>query len=234
MFLVASCAPRAVPEESLAVVEARREHGRGNDVTLPRDGSYDVIVRATSEGMTEDSPAVLYRLGVSRDRVIKDVVRLGVKPALGVTLHFSAGIGYGRVSLPDRSFNGEAISVHGGPGYQVSERIGIDVIADVCAFLNPTAPLAGVGAMLGPRLRYGNKNHGFVGVSAGPSLLMTLTSVPDDGTEPQTSGVAARADYGLALSRGNQPRSKMTMRFFIQHMWHGESSYFAAGFAVSL
>jgi hypothetical protein len=210
------------------------DHRAKVDVTLPRDGEYEVTVRATRDDLTEDSPALTYRLGVSRDRVIRDVLRLGVKPSLGPTFHVSAGIGYGSLGLPAGSRHGEAITAHAGPGYQITERIGIDVIADVNVFLNPLdPPIVAFAATAGPRLRYGNKTSGFAGISAGPSYLTTITSLPDGDPEPQSSGFAARAEWALALGRSSKPGSKLTMRLFVQNMWHGESSYFAAGFATS-
>jgi hypothetical protein len=204
------------------------------DFSLPRDGDYDLVVRASRADMTADSPALRYTLGMAHERGVSyHLDAVSRPPDLGLGFHFSFGLGYASVTLNDGSHSCFSPGAEAGPDYQFTEKVGVDLLAEVNLFVGGE-PVAGFAMLFGPRVRYGNKHHGFVALAAGRSLLIVPTDLPPEIMEPQLSGFGMRADVALAPGRAKNPKSKVTLRLYAEMLWHGESSFFAAGFATSL
>jgi len=216
---------RSAPQDGMAV-----------DITLPRDGDYDVVIRSARQDMTEDSPPIEYTLGVDRERVAGWLQAAMVKPDLGLGFHFSGGIGFALLGLSDGTHAGEDTHVEFGPGYQVSETFGLDLILDAHMTLaSVQGMLTGAFAFqLGPRARYGNKHHGFWALSLGPSLLTIPTALPTSVMAPEAQGFGVCGEWDAAPGRAKNPRSKVTLRLFAQMQWHGDASLFTTGFGTSL
>jgi len=211
------------------------QDGMALDVTLPRDGDYDIVIRSAREDMNEDSPPIEYTLGVDRDLVAGRLQAANVKPDLGMGFHFSGGLAFGLLGLSDGTHPAEDTHVEFGPGYQVSEMLGIDLIFGAHMTIAGDQGMVGAFAFqLGPRARWGNKHRGFWALSMGPSLLTVPTALPMGVTSGDTQGFGACVEWNAAPGRAKNPTSKTTLRLFAQMQWHGEGSLFTTGFGTSL
>lgn len=203
------------------------------DFTLPDDGDYDVTISIMRSGLNSDSPPIRYAFAIDRDRVVKRLEFL-VAGRLGWHMQILFGTNGGMVEYSTESFGYLGFTLALGPGYQFSEKLGIDALVtpSIAIVFSDTRmnkpPAVVLSTLIGPRLRYGNKVAGHTGVSAGITHMLSFTH-PEGAKEPDAIGFGARIERVIAVA--DDPGVMFTLT--VHGQWNGAVSVYGGGIGLN-
>jgi hypothetical protein len=209
------------------------------DFTLPDDGEYDITLSIMRDGLSADSPPIRYTFAVDREPVVRRLEYLVDHGGLGWKFHTQIAIKGGSLGFSTGSEILLGFGLSLGPGYQLGDKLGVDVLAatSVGVSLNSDttmnrAPTVVLSTLLGPRLRYGNKYAGYSGISAGLTY-MTVFTKPEGAEDPDSLGVGLKLEHVFAVAHNTDPDYDAGATVMLQGEWNGPLSIYSAGLAFS-
>jgi hypothetical protein len=211
------------------------------DFTLPDDGDYDVTITLTRDELTADSAPIRYTLAVDRQHVVSRLSWLADHGEnLGWHMQSQFGFDASVVNFSTESRYCVSIRLALGAGLQLSDKLGVDLLANTSIALNPSSPDGGtmnpvgvLSTLVGPRLRHGNKYSGFTGLSAGLTYVAVLSGLPMAADDADAIGVGARLDWAFAVMHSENPNWDSGVMLSLQGEWNGPVSIYSAGLGFS-